>query len=149
METLKTTETLTDLTRKGTCIEFFSAYQDLEIERMIQLATPEATVYFMPLGESGKGLFRELGKTVWSLLIDAFPDLDNTVDKIEAEDDEITCNVVIFGTQTKEFMGIPSKGLKFGSDHIFVFRFDEDDKITSLTIDWNHASFVSQLSGTK
>ncbi len=147
METTKTSETLTDLTRKGTCIEFFSAYQDMDIERMIALATPDATVHFQPLGEDGKGLFREFGKAVWGLLMDCFPDLDNTVDTLTVEGDAITCKVVIYGTQAKEFMGIPSQGLRFESDHIFIFRFDEHDKITDLKINWDHARFVSQLTG--
>lgn len=147
METTKTTESIAELTRKGTCIEFFSAYQDLDTERMINLATPEATVWFQPLGEGGKGLFREFGKAVWSLLMDCFPDIDNTVDSMYSEDDAVNCKVAIFGTQEKEFMGLPSKGLKFNSDHIFVFRFDENDKITDLSINWNHENFVAQLTG--
>ncbi|RDB07709.1 ester cyclase [Runella aurantiaca] len=147
METTKTTESITDLTRKGTCIEFFSAYQELDTERMISLATPDATVWFEPLGEGGKGLFQEFGKNVWSLLIDCFPDLDNTVDSMYSEDDLIICKVAIFGTQEKDFLGLPSKGLKFNSDHIFVFRFDENDKIIDLKINWNHEGFVAQLTG--
>ena len=147
METTKTTESIAELTRKGTCIEFFSAYQDLDTERMINLATPEATVWFQPLGEGGKGLFREFGKAVWSLLMDCFPDIDNTGDSMYSEDDAVNCKVAIFGTQEKEFMGLPSKGLKFNSDHIFVFRFDENDKITDLSINWNHENFVAQLTG--
>jgi hypothetical protein len=146
METIKK-ENLTELTRKGTCIEFFSAYQDLDTERMINLATADATVWFKPLGEDGKGLFRDFGKTVWSLLIDCFPDLDNTVDSMTVHADSIECKVVIFGTQEKEFMGLPAKGLRFESDHIFIFRFDENDDVVDLTIDWNHDSFVKQLSG--
>ena len=147
METTKTTDSLIDLTRKGTCIEFFSAYQELDTERMIDLATPEATVWFEPLGEDGKGLFKEFGKAVWGLLIDCFPDLDNTVDSMYSEEDSVVCKVAIFGTQEKAFLGLPSKGLKFNSDHIFVFRFDENDKITDLKINWNHEGFVSQLTG--
>lgn len=147
METLKATESVTDLTRKGTCIEFFSAYQDMDTERMINLATPDATIWFKPLGDDGKGLFREFGKAVWGLLMDCFPDIDNTVDAMSLEGETITCKVVIFGTQQKEFMGLPSKGLRFESDHIFIFRFNDDDQITDLSINWNHESFVGQLSG--
>ena len=145
METLKK-NTLKDPVRKGTCIEFFSAYQDLEIERMIHLATPQATVWFKPLGEDGKGLLRVFGRDVWTLLISCFPDLDNTIDMLSTDGDEITCKVSIFGTQAAEFMGLPSKGLRFESDHIFVFRFNDSDEITDLTIDWDHANFVKQLS---
>lgn len=146
METTKTSETLTDLTRKGTCIEFFSAYQDLDTERMIELATPDATVHFEPLGDDGKGLFREFGKVVWGLLMDCFPDLDNTVDTLSVDGDRITCKVDIFGTQAKEFMGITSQGLRFESDHVFIFQFDQKDQITDLKISWDHARFISQLT---
>ena len=146
MEILKK-ENLTELTRKGTCLEFFSAYQDLDTDRMINLATPEATVSFEPLGEDGKGLFKAFGKAVWVLLMDCFPDLDNTVDLITSEGDEVRCKVSIFGTQAKEFMGIPSKGLRFETDHIFIFKFNESDGITDLKINWNHESFVKQLTG--
>ena len=146
METIKK-ESLTELTRKGTCIEFFSAYQDLDTARMINLATPEATVWFKPLGEDGKGLFREFGKAVWSLLIDCFPDLDNTVDSMSADGDSVECKVVIFGTQEKEFLGLPAKGLRFESEHIFIFKFNSEDQIVDLTINWDHDSFVKQLSG--
>ena len=146
METVKK-ENLTELTRKGTCIEFFSAYQELDTERMINLAVPDATVWFQPLGEDGKGLFREFGKTVWGLLMDCFPDLDNTVDSMTADEDIVECNVVIFGTQEKEFLGLPARGLRFETEHIFIFRFNDNDQIEDLKIIWDHDSFVKQLTG--
>ncbi len=145
MKTIEQTETTTDLTRKGTCVEFFSAYQDLDIDRMVGLFISDAIIDFKPLGESGKGKVNELGRGLWSALIDAFPNLDNTIDTFDVNGDAVTCYVVIFGTQTKEFAGISSKGLKFESDHVFVFEFNEDDKATSLSVDWNHESFSKQL----
>lgn len=145
MKTIEQIETTTDLTRKGTCVEFFSAYQDLDIDRMVGLFTANATIDFKPLGESGKGKVNELGRGLWSALIDAFPDLDNTIDTFDVNGEAIICQVVIFGTQTKEFAGIPSKGLKFESDHVFVFEFNEEDKVTSISVDWDHASFTHQL----
>ena len=145
METLAQKETTTDFTRKGTCIEFFSAYQDLDTDRMIGLCTPEATVDFQPLGDGGKGKVSELGKGLWTALMDCFPDIDNTIDTMEVEDDSVICKVVIFGTQAKDFAGIESKGLRFETEHIFIFQFDEDDKITAVSINWNHASFSKQL----
>lgn len=133
-------------TRKGACLAFFTAYDDLDTARMIGLAAPDATVHFLPLGDAGKGSFWEFGKGVWDLLIDCFPDLSNSVDSLSAEGDTVTANVTIGGTQAKEFMGLPSKGLCFNSDHIFVFHFNEADQIQELTIDWDHTRFVEQLS---
>lgn len=144
METLTKTS-LTEQTRKGACLAFFSAYQDMDTARMIQLATPTATVHFQPMGDGGKGSFWEFGKGVWQLLMDCFPDLDNTVDSLTTEGDTVTAHVTIFGTQAQDFMGITSKGLRFNSDHVFVFHFDEADRITHLDITWDHASFGKQL----
>lgn len=145
MKTTNQTESTTTLTRKGTCVEFFSAYQDHDYNRMVGLFLPEAKVSFVPLGENGNGLVSELGKNLWALLMDCFPDIDNTIDTFEVEGDTIVCKVVIFGTQAKDFAGIPSKGLRFDSDHIIIFTFDAQDRITSITIDWDHQSFSSQL----
>jgi hypothetical protein len=137
--------TVSDLTRKGACLAFFTTYDYLDTARMIGLAAPNATVHFLPLGEGGKGSFWEFGKVVWDLLIDCFPDISNTVDHLSAEGDTITANVTIGGTQAKDFMGIASRGCRFDSDHVFVFQFNEADQIQHLTINWDHASFMKQL----
>ena len=143
-------ESVSDLTRKGACLAFFTAYDDLDTARRIGLAAPDATVHFLPLGNDGRdestpGSFWEFGKVVWDLLIDCFPDISNTVDSLSADGDTVTANVTIGGTQAKEFMGIASKGCRFDSDHVFVFRFNDADQIQDLTINWDHASFVKQL----
>lgn len=147
METNKK-ESVDVLSKKGTCIEFFSAYQDMNIERMINLCDPKGTVHFEPLGEAGKGRIGEFGKNLWMALMDAFPDLDNTVKQTDLDErtNAVTCLVAIFGTQEKEFAGIPSKGHRFESDHIFVFRFNEADKIDKINIRWDHERFVQQLT---
>ena len=147
MET-KRKENVDALSKKGACIEFFSAYQDMDIDRMINICNPEGEIFFEPLGEAGKGKIGEFGKNLWLALMDAFPDLDNTVIKAEMNDvqDTVTCTVSIFGTQEKEFAGIPSKGNRFESDHVFVFRFNENEKIDTINIRWDHERFVQQLT---
>ena len=63
------------LAKKGTCIEFFSAYQDMDVERMLALCEPNSTVSFVPLGEDYAGKLYEVGKGVWEALMNAFPTL--------------------------------------------------------------------------
>jgi hypothetical protein len=146
MQTTKQTQNLTDLSRQGAAIEFFSAYQEMDIERMLNLCTDDGEVYFMPLGEGGKGKIKEFGKNLWLMLMDCFPDLDNTVTATQADDaGNVTCSVRIYGTQAKDFAGIPSKGLRFDSDHIFIFHFNEDNKVDNISINWNHENFCRQL----
>jgi len=141
-------ESLDALSKKGTCIEFFSAYQDMDLDRMLSLCDKEGTISFEPLGDAFKGKIYEVGKGLWSAIMDSFPNLDNTV-KSQVFDEitnTVTCQVVIFGTQAKEFAGMPSKGKDFDSDHIFIFRFNGQGKIADLKISWDHQGFVGQLT---
>lgn len=141
-------ESLESLSRKGTCIEFFSAYQDLDLTRMLSLCDREGMVEFVPLGEAYRGKIVELGKQLWQSLMESFPNLDNTIihQYYNETDDTVTCTVNIFGTQKNEFAGIPSKDNDFESEHIFIFRFNPAGMITSIRIDWDHDSFVRQLT---
>lgn len=149
--TIQQTETVDVLAKKGTCIEFFSAYQDFDINRMLGLCSPAGEVFFEPLGDAGKGKIYETGKAIWSALMDSFPDLDNTVHSqtYNPAQNSVTCSVVIFGKQQKEILGIPAKGLRFDSEHIFIFRFDDQGKIDKININWDNESFVKQLTGEK
>ncbi len=141
-------ESVDVLAKKGTCIEFFSAYQDMDVDRMLGLCDPSGTIAFEPLGADYAGKIYEVGKGVWSALMDSFPDLDNTIkgQQYDESKDAVTCTVVIFGKQEKEFAGLPSKGNNFDSEHIFIFRFNNEGKISDLVINWDHESFVNQLT---
>jgi hypothetical protein len=134
--------------KKGICLEFFSAYQELDLKRMLDLCDSDGTVEFIPLGKDYKGKIHEVGKAVWAALMGSFPDLDNTVieQKYDQLQNNVSCIVEIFGTQEKYFAGLPSKGKRFNSEHIFIFKFSEEDKINHVSIDWEHESFVRQLS---
>lgn len=141
-------ESLDILSKKGTCIEFFSAYQDFDLDRMLSLCSSNGEVFFEPLGDAGKGNIHETGKAIWAALMDSFPNLDNTVKSqtFNEGDNSVSCVVTIFGKQEKAFAEIPSKGNEFDSDHIFIFRFNEEGKITNLKISWDHEGFVGQLT---
>lgn len=135
------------LFKKGICIEFFSAYRDMEQDRMQELCLLEGKVSFIPLGSRYSGKIKEVGIGFWSALMDSFPDLDNTVidQQYNQAKNEVTCTVEIFGTQEKDFAGLPSKGKFFVSEHIFLFWFNEKDKIREIKVFWDHEHFVEQL----
>jgi len=135
------------LFKKGICTEFFSAYQDMEPDRMLRLCRPDGKVSFIPLGSGFSGKIKEVGLGVWSALMDSFPDLDNTVidQQYNQAENEVTCTVEIFGTQEKDFAGLSSKGKFFVSEHIFIFRFNEQEKIEEIKVFWDHEHFVEQL----
>ncbi|MBL0744794.1 ester cyclase [Chryseolinea lacunae] len=136
------------LAKKGTCIEFFSAYQDMDVERMLSLCDANGTIAFVPLGSDYAGKIDSVGKAVWSALMTAFPNLDNTVksQRYDEASDAVVCQVVIFGKQESEFAGMPSKGNDFDTEHIFIFRFNKAGKIADINVNWDHQSFVAQLT---
>ena len=135
-----------ELSIKNTCVQFMFAYQQKNIEKMLSLCDPEGDIQFLPLGDAGVGKIGELGKAIWSGLIECFPDIDNTVDVALAEDnDMVRCQVVIRGTQAKDFADIKNKGKHFESDHIFIFHLNEESKINDISIQWDHEDLKRQL----
>ncbi|HEX6181815.1 MAG TPA: hypothetical protein VFZ47_11265 [Chitinophagaceae bacterium] len=134
------------LSLKNACVEFMFAYQQRNVDKMLSFCNLDGEVWFMPLGEAGRGKIGELARSIWNSLIDSFPDIDNTVDATIAGDDEsVRCQVVISGTQAKDFAGIVNKGKHFDSDHIFIFHLDEKNRIDRLHISWDHEDFQRQL----
>lgn len=134
------------LSLKNACVEFMFSYQQRNIEKMLSFCDPDGSIHFEPLGDAGIGAIGELGKNLWTALIDCFPDIDNTLDAAVAEDKStVRCQVVIRGTQAKDFAGIKNKGQHFDSDHIFIFHLNPDNKIDSIRISWDHADFQKQL----
>ena len=131
---------------KGSAINFMFAYAEQDMDKMMSLCDTEGEVWFKPLGEDGRGKIGELGKGLWSTLIDCFPNLDNTVDSAVLDSDgRVRCQVVIRGKQAKDFAGIVCKEQEFDSDHIFIFQSDPAGRINSIHIEWNHADFQRQL----
>lgn len=131
---------------KNACVHFMFAYQKKDVPLMMSFCDPDGVVFFTSLGEQGKGKIHELGKNIWSSLIDCFPDINNTIDAIVSEGNAVRCQVLITGRQEKDFPGIKNKGNHFESDHIFIFHLNEDNKITYIEVHWDHNDLVRQLS---
>jgi predicted ester cyclase len=143
---MEQTQLQKELSLKNACVEFMFAYQQRNLAKMLSFCNPDGQVHFQPLGETGKGKIAELGKNIWTSLMDSFPDLDNTLDAAVAEgENKVICQVVIRGTQSKDFADIPSRGLRFDSDHIFIFHLGEENKIDNIKINWDHEEFKKQL----
>ncbi len=93
-----------NLVLKMHAFEFMFAYQQRNVDKMLSFYDENGTVDFQSLGEAGRGKIYELGRGIWTALIDCFPDIDNTLDAAVAEDEEtVRCRVVITGTQKKRF----------------------------------------------
>lgn len=58
----------------------------------------------------------------------------------------VKCQVVISGTQAKEFAGIPSMVSNLNWTIFLFFKMDDKIKFDSKTVTWDHADFPKQLS---
>jgi hypothetical protein len=96
---------------------------------MLAACTSDANVRFVPLGKAGEGKVRQLGKNFWSTLFDAFSNVTLTVQRAFAGKHGASEEVVISGTQRKEFLQIPNHGKHFSLPHAFEFEL-EDEKIS-------------------
>jgi hypothetical protein len=61
--------------------------------------------------------------------MDSFPDLDNTV-----VDQEYDGNSGNFKYATEDFAGLAAQGKRFRSEDIFIFQFNDEDKVKDLQI---------------
>jgi len=133
---------------KNRTVDFMDAYQEQDVPRMLNNCSSDCKVAFLPMGENGKGNVHEVGKAIWTNLIDCFPTIENTVNSVVKEDGSIRCEASIRGKQVKDFAGISSKGLTFEEDHIFIFKMDETGVIKEISVDWDHENLVKQLTTT-
>jgi hypothetical protein len=135
------------LSLKNKCVQFMFAYQQKNVDKMMSFCDLDGIVEFRPLGAAGKGKIGELGRGVWESLVECFPDIDNTLDAAVADDSRtVRCQVVITGTQKKDFANIKSQGKKFDSDHIFIFHINDENRIDYISVEWNHEDLQRQLS---
>lgn len=146
MEALKNTKENLYLSSKSIGIDFFKAYQLQNIDAMLSMCDKDCTVSFVPLGDQGKGNIHLVGKAIWEGLIASFPSIENRVNNISLEEGRIKCDVTIWGRQEQDFAGLTSKGNEFEEGHIFIFKVNQNNKVEDLTINWDHESFVKQLT---
>lgn len=132
-----------------TCLAFFSALEDDDVERILSLCAHNAAIEFKPLGESFKGTVAGIGKIVWSSFVESFPDLDIEIkDMIWSKDKrKVECRVMVHGTQLYPFVGIINTGHYLNLSHTFHLYFDENARIKSIEVSWDHQEFIHQLSG--
>jgi steroid delta-isomerase-like uncharacterized protein len=124
---------------------FFSAYNQHNVKQMLQYCSEDAELRYVPMGSKGQGRVREVGKQIWSGLIDAFPDLHVTPESLFGDPQNVAAEVVIGGTQRKDFLDIRSQGRHYELPHAFILRLDDQGLIRAITAYWDNVSFYSQL----
>jgi ketosteroid isomerase-like protein len=132
---------------------FFDAYREHDVETMVDLCDDMAEFHYVPVEIWGKqrvirgdGKVRTVGKVLWTGLIDAVPNLTNEVTSISADGDgNVAAEVVIGGTQSKDWGPIGTQGRHYDLPHLFLFHVNGDGLIDRITAYWDGADFNQQL----
>jgi ketosteroid isomerase-like protein len=132
---------------------FFDAYRARDVEGMAGLCTDNAGFRYVPFevwGRQrvlhGEGKVCTVGKPIWTALIDAFPDLTNTVTSLRADaDGNAAAEVLIAGTQARDFSIIACTGGHYELPHLFLFHVTGDGLIDDIAAYWDNVSWKKQL----
>jgi steroid delta-isomerase-like uncharacterized protein len=132
---------------------FFDAYRRQDIEAMVDLCDDNADFRYVPAEGwlkqrviRGKGKVRGVGKTYWTALINAFPDLTNEVKSVSHDaDGNVVCEVVIGGTQEKDFDSIGCVGKRYDLPHLFFLHVNDQGLIDDIAGYWDGAEWFRQL----
>ena len=132
---------------------FFEAYRHHDVEGMVDLCRDNAEFSYVPVelwGRQrvvrGEGRVRTIGKVLWTGLIDAFPDLTNRLTSLTADGDgNVAAEVVLSGTQARDWGTVGNRGLRFTLPHLFVFRVDDEGLIARIAAYWDDAHLRQQL----
>ena len=133
--------------------EFFGRYRAHDVNGMAELCGINADFSYVPIEMWGKqrvlrgdGKVGTIGKPLWTGLINAFPNLSNTVRSVVANDDgDVVAEVDIGGTQQLAWGLIRPAGQHYSEPHLFIFHVGEDLLIDSITAYWNDAGISQQL----
>jgi ketosteroid isomerase-like protein len=148
-----TTAALEPKTAQQAVESFFDAYRRQDVDGMVERCSENADFHYVPFEVWGKqrvirgdGKVGTIGKTLWTGLIRAFPDLTNTVTSLSSNaDGDVVAEVTIGGTQSMAWANIANRGRSFAEPHLFVLAVDDEGLITSITGYWNAAGISSQL----
>jgi steroid delta-isomerase-like uncharacterized protein len=132
---------------------FFNAYREHDVEAMVELCTDNANFRYVPSEIvrkqrviRGEGKVRGVGKTCWTALIDAFPDLSNEITNlIEDGSGNVAAEVVTSGTQGKDFGTLANQQRHYDLLHLFLFHVDRDGLIDDIVTYWDNADWYRQL----
>lgn len=132
---------------------FFDAFRAHDVERMVGLCADDAGFRYVPFEVwtrqrvlHGDGKVCTIGKPIWTALIDAFPDLTNSVRSIRADTaGNVAAEVRIGGTQHKPFGVIACSGAGYELPHLFLFHVTERGLIDDIVAYWDNVHWKKQL----
>ena len=124
--------------------KFFGHMETREVDQILGLMTPDATVSLMPLerygpmAADGACYLRELAR--------AFPDLLVRVRRLFATAGDIAvAEVTIEGTQASDFLAVANQEKHFDLDQAWMLTVTPDDRISAVVAYWDQNQLYRRL----
>lgn len=124
--------------------EFFCRLRAGEVDEILGLMTPEATVSLVPLNwhgpmaAGGASYLRELSRS--------FPDLEVRVRRLFVTgDNTAVAEITIDGTQADDFLSVVNTEKHFDLDQVWMLKVTPDDRISAVTAYWDQNQIYRRL----
>lgn len=121
--------------------KWFAAGDRGDLDAFDELLHPDVIVH-APLGLATNG--REAEKAVWRAALAGVPDITHEIQELVIAGSTIAARVIVTGTHSGEFVGIPATGKRFEID-LAVFVHVRDGKAAEIWEVADTASLLRQL----
>jgi ketosteroid isomerase-like protein len=132
------------MTARSVAEEFFGRLQAGEVDEILGLMTPEATVSLVPLNwhgpmaAGGASYLRELSRS--------FPDLVVRVRRLFVTgDDTAVAEITLDGTQAGDFLAVVNQEKHLDLDQAWLLKVTPDDRISAVTAYWDQNQVYRRL----
>lgn len=132
------------MTARSLAEKFFAHLEAGEVDQILGLATPDATVSLVPLNRNGPmaadGAYylRELARS--------FPDLLVRVRRLfVTSDNTAVAEINIDGTQAADFLGVLNQEKHFDLDQAWMLTITPDDRISAVIAYWDQNQLYRRL----
>ena len=122
--------------------ELFEAYNRRDIDFIIN-SFADDLIFVM---QSGETIGKDELPQVYSMLFDVFQDGKWSTPRVISKGNVVAVEILVEGTHTGEFLGIPATGKKIEVHVVWFIDFNEEGKIERVIDYWNERRFIAQVS---
>lgn len=124
--------------------EFFGHMEAGEVDKLLGMMTPDASVRLVPLAV--QGTMAAEGADYLRELAAAFPDLLIRVRRLfVTADSTAVAEITVDGTQAGDFLGIVNTEKHFDLDQAWMLEVTPDDRISAVTAYWDQNQLYRRL----
>jgi ketosteroid isomerase-like protein len=113
--------------------QFFDRLEKRDLDGVLSLIDPEASIELLPLRVKGTG--KKEGHEFFQALFDSFPDLRVAVRSLLAGDETVVAEIKLSGTQAADFYGIINQEKHIDVDQGWLLTV-QGGQITGLRAYW-------------